>query len=77
MANRDILVEIALNLLLNAKDATVEEESPLIEFSFYKEEDLAILEVKDNGKGFSREYLNNPYEPFLQQRLREWGLDSL
>lgn len=74
MTNRDILVEIALNLLLNAKDATVEEESPLIEFSFHKEEDLAVLEVKDNGKGFSREYLNNLYEPFFTTKAQGMGL---
>jgi len=74
MANEEILVEIALNLLLNAKDAAAKSLSPLILCSFKEEENKATLIVEDNGEGFPEEYLQKPFEPFYTTKPQGMGL---
>jgi len=72
--NRDILVEIALNLLLNAKDAVVNVESPLVLCSFKKEDEKIVFAVEDNGAGFPEDYLKKPFEPFYTTKPQGMGL---
>lgn len=72
--NKETIIEIALNLILNAKDAISEEEDQKIEFSFLEENSYAIIRVKDNGKGFPNEYLSNPFEPFFTTKPSGMGL---
>lgn len=74
VANRETLVEIVLNLLLNARDAVLNVHSPLIVCSFKKENNKSVLTVEDNGYGFPEEYLKKPFEPFYTTKPQGMGL---
>lgn len=74
LANRETLVEIVLNLLLNAKDAVSDVSSPLIVCSFKEENGKGVLVVEDNGCGFLKEYLEKPFEPFYTTKPQGMGL---
>ncbi|MCX7830492.1 MAG: HAMP domain-containing histidine kinase, partial [Acidobacteria bacterium] len=74
LANKENMIEIALNLLLNAKDAVQSREKPQILCSFKKEEDKAALVIEDNGDGFREDYLKNAFEPFYTTKPQGMGL---
>jgi signal transduction histidine kinase len=74
IANKETLVEIVLNLLLNAKDAVSNVKEPNIVCSFKEEDKNGVLVVEDNGIGFPEEYLKKPFEPFYTTKPQGMGL---
>jgi two-component system, NtrC family, nitrogen regulation sensor histidine kinase NtrY len=74
MGNEEILTEIALNLILNAKDAVENLPAPKIMVSFKRNNDKADLCVEDNGAGFPAAYLEKLFEPFFTTKAQGMGL---
>lgn len=61
--NRDKIIQVLLNLLRNAVQAT--EEEGLITLVVAENEDFAIIDVSDNGCGIPADQLETIWEPFF------------
>lgn len=72
--NEEMLTEIALNLILNSKDAVENIPDPAISISFTENGEKAELIVEDNGTGFSPAYMDKLFEPFYTTKAQGMGL---
>ena len=72
--NEEMLTEIALNLVLNAKDAVEGVPDPKISVSLSETGDKAELVVGDNGAGFPPAYMDKLFEPFYTTKAQGMGL---
>lgn len=73
--DRTQLIRIITNLVKNAIQAIPSDKSePLIEVQVSLEEELAIISVKDNGKGISIENKNRIFEPKFTTKTSGMGL---
>jgi len=64
--------QVLLNLVINAFDAV--EGGGTIKIQTYKANESIILMVEDNGKGISKEDLQNIFNPFFTTKTRGTGL---
>jgi len=73
--SEEMLAEIALNLILNARDAVEKSDKPRISVSFARgKTGMAELVVEDNGGGFPAEYMDKLFEPFYTTKAQGMGL---
>ena len=70
--NKALIEWVVENLCKNAVDAM--EGDGKIELLLFEEEDRAIVEVKDNGKGIKKKDQNNVFTPGFTTKKRGWGL---
>ncbi|KOR27571.1 hypothetical protein TI04_13040 [Achromatium sp. WMS2] len=72
------LRQILHNLIKNAEEATVNMEARNITIYTQSKtaEDQCCVEIRiqDNGPGFSRDIINNPFEPYVTTKIRGTGL---
>jgi signal transduction histidine kinase len=69
------LQQVLLNLATNAQQALREHPHPRdIEIVGYRDEDRAVLEVRDNGPGIPPEALSRVFEPFFTTKPEGTGL---
>lgn len=59
------LEQVLLNILRNALDATVDEESPQIWISSLQNNRRVSIQIRDNGPGFKDDTLNFIFDPFF------------
>jgi C4-dicarboxylate-specific signal transduction histidine kinase len=79
--NKYRVEQVVLNLLSNAKYAVDERQKKLFNKSFvktitissYNRENLAILEIEDNGIGIAKKNLDNIFDPFFTTKDVEYG----
>ena len=64
--------QVLLNLVINAFDAV--ERGGKIKIGTYKSKESIILMIEDNGKGISKEDLENIFNPFFTTKTRGTGL---
>ena len=69
---RDHLVQVFLNLILNAMDAT--EEGGTIEIKTSREGDWLRVDVRDDGQGISEELRNRMFQPYVTSKTTGTGL---
>jgi len=69
------LSQALLNLLLNAKDAVIENknENPKIELLCYERENKIFIEICDNGGGVPEALLSKIFEPYFSTKKSEQG----
>jgi signal transduction histidine kinase len=73
--DRTQLIRIITNLVKNATQAIPHEEpSPRIDVRVYREENVAKISVKDNGKGISIENKSRIFEPKFTTKTSGMGL---
>jgi two-component system C4-dicarboxylate transport sensor histidine kinase DctB len=72
--NEEMLTEIALNLILNSKDAVEGVPDPKISLSLSEKDNKAELVVEDNGAGFPPAYMDKLFEPFYTTKAQGMGL---
>lgn len=72
--NEEMLTEIALNLVLNSKDAVESVQEPRISVSLSEKGGKAELVVEDNGDGFPPAYMDKLFEPFYTTKAQGMGL---
>ena len=70
--NKALIEWVVENLCKNAVDAM--EGEGKIELFLFEEEDRAIVEVKDNGKGIKKKDQKNVFTPGFTTKKRGWGL---
>jgi signal transduction histidine kinase len=64
--------EVIMNLFNNARDAILEEG--IIEVTTGSDDNFIKIEVKDNGKGMSKEVLDKIFDPFFTTKEKGTGL---
>lgn len=72
MASQPLFEWVIENLCKNSVDATTGKGE--ICFDLFKEDDLVILEVKDNGKGIPKNKFKTVFNPGYTTKKRGWGL---
>jgi len=65
-ANEDAVIQIVMNLLFNAADAT--EDKGAIELSTFLKDDFIELEIKDNGAGIPEDSQRKIFDPFFSSK---------
>lgn len=68
------LRQVLHNLLQNAQDALIDVPKPVIEVSSKMVEGGVLLEVRDNGCGFSEEIMARAFEPYVTTKSKGTGL---
>lgn len=82
LANRDLLVQIFLNLIKNAAEAILNIENPIITISTYYQTGYKLgatplpinIDIADNGGGIAPEMREKIFEPFLSSKNEGRGL---
>ena len=69
-----LLVSVIENLLQNAVEAMEESPQKNIEVSLIRENDKAILTIKDSGEGIDNETLERIFDPFFTTKTYGTGL---
>jgi len=72
LAVRDQLVQVLLNLILNAVDATYQGGS--IEIQAELEQEFLVISVKDDGPGIAPEHLARVFQPYFTTKKHGTGL---
>jgi len=70
-ADREMMEQVLINLLLNAKEALIKTENPVIELKASRN---FGIEVVDNGCGIDKEYIDNIFVPFFTTKKNGSGI---
>ncbi len=81
-SNRDLLVQLFLNLIKNAAEATITAQNPTITISTYYQTGYRIgaislpinVDIVDNGSGIPADMRAKIFEPFLSSKAEGRGL---
>jgi nitrogen fixation/metabolism regulation signal transduction histidine kinase len=73
-ADREMMEQVLINLVLNAKDAVKEAENPSIELKAFTFNDKVNIEVIDNGCGIEKEHADNIFVPFFTTKKNGSGI---
>ncbi|MXR36563.1 sensor histidine kinase [Craterilacuibacter sinensis] len=74
MGDEALLRQVLHNLLLNARDATLDVGMPIIHISSRNEERQARIVIEDNGSGFAADILTRAFEPYVTSKTKGTGL---
>jgi len=72
---KNILAQVILNLLSNARDALIQNEieNKKITLSLQKSENIIVIKVKDNGGGVPDEIKNKIFDPYFTTKHQSQG----
>lgn len=73
-ADKNLLEQVLINLIINAIDAVKESPEPIIQLSGYRSDGRTILEVADNGVGISSDVLEKIFVPFFSTKQTGSGI---
>ena len=73
-ADPQMIEQILINLIMNAKDSLTGVSDPVIELMADNQNDKDIIRVIDNGCGMDTETLNNIYVPFYTTKKKGSGI---
>jgi two-component system C4-dicarboxylate transport sensor histidine kinase DctB len=71
--NADRLVQVVLNLVVNARQALAGTPDARIEIETHASASEALLEVRDNGPGIPESVLDRVFDPFFTTRGPDEG----
>ena len=71
LGRRGELVDVALNLVVNAIQARAEDRPNRISVSLRREEASAVLQVTDTGKGIASPLMKRLFEPYFTTKVGE------
>ncbi|MCX2740945.1 sensor histidine kinase [Pontibacter anaerobius] len=74
LADRNLLDQVLINLLVNAIEAVKDQPSPSITLSAYTSEGNTLIRIMDNGIGMSREVQEKIFIPFFSTRKNGSGI---
>ncbi|MEP7269554.1 MAG: HAMP domain-containing sensor histidine kinase [Saprospiraceae bacterium] len=73
-ADPNLIEQVIINLLLNAKDAVIGKEGAKVELSAQEDHHRMLIKVSDNGKGIPKEVLDKIFVPFFSTKLNGSGI---
>jgi nitrogen fixation/metabolism regulation signal transduction histidine kinase len=73
-ADKGLLEQVFINLLLNAIDAVCQNKNPEIEILAQQKENTNCLLIRDNGKGISKENIDQIFVPFFTTKEKGSGI---
>lgn len=74
MGDSALLRQVLHNLFANAQDAVLDETRPMIHISSSIKNNAVVIEVEDNGPGFSPDVLPRAFEPYVTNKSKGTGL---
>ncbi|MBT5855770.1 hypothetical protein HOH87_03950 [bacterium] len=72
-ADRNQLVQVLINIILNALDA-VPDTGGVIWFSYESSGEIAVIRIHDNGKGIPSDDISKVFDPFFTNKEQGTGL---
>jgi len=66
--------QVLINILLNAKDASLHSDVKQVAITTYLEDDMVKISVKDKGCGIEKKYLDKLFAPFFTTKPSGKGL---
>jgi len=71
----DLLEQVIINLLSNAKDAFIEQHiiDRIIDIDVYKKNDIAIIQMKDNAGGIPKDVEEKIFNPYFTTKEQGKG----
>ncbi len=73
-ADRNLIEQVFINLIINAIDAVKNRPSPLVTLSAYRTDSRVVLEVADNGVGIPAEMIERIFIPFFSTKETGSGI---
>lgn len=73
-ADKNLIEQVLINLVINAIDAVKERPDPLVQLSAYRNDGRTVLEVADNGIGISPDILEKIFVPFFSTKQTGSGI---
>ncbi|WP_157493830.1 sensor histidine kinase [Fulvivirga imtechensis] len=73
-ADMDMVEQILINLIKNAKEALVNTEQPCIELTTFIKNHRTVIVVKDNGPGIEAEAMDQIFVPFYTTKKQGSGI---
>ncbi|MCD4696209.1 MAG: HAMP domain-containing histidine kinase [Bacteroidales bacterium] len=73
-ADPEMIEQVLINLVLNAKYALLETKEPQIEISAHYEDENVYIRIKDNGSGIEQEYIDQIFIPFFTTKKNGSGI---
>ncbi|HYF66897.1 MAG TPA: ATP-binding protein [Ohtaekwangia sp.] len=73
-ADEEMIEQVLINLLKNAKEALCETENPTLQLIAKYEENVAKIEVIDNGSGIIKEAVDHIFVPFYTTKRTGSGI---
>jgi len=72
--DKELIEQVLINLLLNAKEALSETNSPQIDVNAFREGDKILIQVLDNGIGIQETELETVFTPFYTSKEKGSGI---
>jgi len=73
-ADKEMMEQTLINLILNAKDAVKGRENPAIELNAFPTNNNINIEIIDNGHGIDKEHADNIFVPFFTTKKTGSGI---
>jgi len=73
-ADQDLIQQVLINLIVNAKDALQREKSKIIQLKAQKKNGKVIIQVKDNGPGIDEDNIDKIFIPFFTTKKSGSGI---
>lgn len=74
MADPELIEQVLLNLIKNAKEALTEADNPAVEVNANYENNHVVITVKDNGSGIEDDIMENIFIPFYTTKKEGSGI---
>jgi len=75
IADKSLIEQVLINLLVNAIDAVQESDNPAIKIDVLKnKENHTFISIEDNGKGIEEDNLENIFIPFFTTKREGSGI---
>ena len=73
-ADKDMIQQVLINLIVNAKDALEKRENKKIELISIRNKEKILIQVKDNGPGIDEENIDKVFVPFFTTKKKGSGI---
>ena len=70
----ELIEQVLINIIKNAKEAVRETEQPMIIIRAFQDQDTVIIKITDNGAGISAEDIDNIFVPFFTTKKEGSGI---
>ena len=74
LADKDMLEQVLINLIINAIEAVQKQTNPSISISYIRENSYNLIKIEDNGEGISAEYIDKIFVPFFTTKKKGSGI---